>query len=92
LTAQAWWVYLVECNDNTLYAGITTDVKRRIRQHNGELVGGAKYTRVRRPVVLRYLESAESRSEAGKQEYAIKKLNRAEKIEKIKNGNLKPIT
>jgi putative endonuclease len=69
-----WWVYLVECNDGTLYTGITTDLTRRLRQHNGEIVGGAKYTAARRPVYLKYKEPCEDRSAASKREYAIRKL------------------
>jgi putative endonuclease len=43
-------VYLLRCSDRSLYCGITSDIKRRMKQHNGELAGGAKYTRARRPV------------------------------------------
>ena len=50
--ADGWWVYLVRCSDQTLYSGVTVDLTRRVRQHNGELVGGARYTRGRRPVEL----------------------------------------
>ncbi|MEW6253246.1 MAG: GIY-YIG nuclease family protein, partial [Planctomycetota bacterium] len=45
---MAWWVYLVRCADGTLYTGITTDVERRLAEHNGAAGGGARYTRSRR--------------------------------------------
>ncbi|MBO6002520.1 MAG: GIY-YIG nuclease family protein, partial [Mailhella sp.] len=48
----AWCVYLVRCADGSPYCGITTDLARRIAMHNGDLPGGAKYTRPRRPVRL----------------------------------------
>ncbi|NPA72734.1 MAG: GIY-YIG nuclease family protein, partial [Gammaproteobacteria bacterium] len=81
-----WFVYLLKCADNTLYCGITTDLIKRVRQHNGELVGGAKYTRVRQPCTLVYSETAENRSEAAKREYAIKKLTRPQKEQLISHG------
>lgn len=74
-----WHVYLLRCADNTLYCGITNDLPRRLRQHNGELVGGAKYTKVRRPCELVYSEQADSRSSASQREYAIKQLSKIEK-------------
>ena len=70
---------MLECSDGTLYTGITTDLERRLDEHNNSNKG-AKYTRARRPVVLVYSEELESRSEASKREYVIKKMNRQEKI------------
>lgn len=76
---KLWYVYMVECVDNTLYTGITTDIDRRISEHNS--IGlGAKYTRSRQPVKLVYLESCENRSIASKREYVIKKLKKKEKL------------
>ncbi len=74
-----YFVYILECSDSTLYTGITTDIDRRIHEHNNS-PKGAKYTRVRRPVKLLYLEEAKDKSEASKREYAIKKLSREKKI------------
>jgi len=74
-----WWVYIVECVDNSLYTGITTNIDRRIKEHNTSNKG-AKYTRSRRPVSLVYKESCENRSIASKREYEIKKLKRADKL------------
>lgn len=76
-----WFVYIVECADNSLYTGITTDLERRIDEHNE--IGtslGAKYTSHRQPVTLVYHEQLESRSEASKREIAIKRLKRHEKL------------
>jgi putative endonuclease len=70
---------MLKCSDGTLYTGITTDLERRLDEHNNS-PKGAKYTRARRPVVLVYFEELESRSEACKREYVIKKMNRQEKI------------
>lgn len=74
-----WFVYIIECSDGTLYTGITTDINRRLLQHNSGK--GAKYTKNRRPVKLRALFEAENRSEASKEEYRIKQLSRKEKIQ-----------
>lgn len=75
-----YYVYIVECADGSLYTGITTDIDRRVREHNGEGVRGARTTRVRRPVTLRYIEEQPSRSAALKREHAIKQLPRTEKL------------
>ena len=76
---DSWFVYLVQCSDASLYAGVTTDLERRVRQHNGEVVGGANYTRARRPVALAWYEVCESRSVAQQREYSVRRLSRWEK-------------
>lgn len=68
-----WFVYILSCSDGSLYTGITTDLKRRITQHNSKN-GGAIYTRGRQPVNLVYFEETHSRSLASKRELSIKKL------------------
>lgn len=78
--AAAWWVYLLRCADGSLYTGITTDLARRLAEHNGEGGMGARYTRSRRPVELAYAEAAASRAEAARREAAIKRLDRARKL------------
>lgn len=84
MTANCQWsVYIVRCSDSSLYTGVTTDIERRVRQHNGELVGGAKYTRVRRPVTLVYHEPAADRSTACQREYIIRKLPATKKRQLI---------
>jgi len=75
---------MVRCKDNSLYTGVTTNIIRRMRQHNGEIVGGAKYTAVRRPVSLVFSSNHTNRSEACKEESRIKKLTRGEKMELIR--------
>lgn len=77
-TAQ-WSVYILRCADNSLYTGVTTDVGRRLDEHNGLAKNGAKYTRNRLPVMLVYQEIAASRSEACKREAAIKNLKKPQK-------------
>lgn len=79
---MSYYVYILKCNDDTLYTGITTDVKRRLDEHNNS-IKGAKYTKIRRPVELMYKEELEDRSSASKREYEIKKFNRAKKLELI---------
>lgn len=77
------FVYILECSDNTYYTWITTDLERRIFEHNNS-IKAAKYTKTRRPVKLIYKSSFESRSKASKEEYRIKNLTRKDK-EKIIN-------
>lgn len=77
-----YFVYIVECADKTLYCGTARDVNKRILEHN-ESMRGAKYTKTRRPVVLKYFETFSSKSAALKREHAIKKLTRKKKVELI---------
>ena len=79
MTMNDWFVYIVRCADDSLYTGITKDVDRRIQEHNEGDKLAAKYTRARRPVVLVYQETCESRSAATKREIEIKLLSRTEK-------------
>lgn len=72
------YMYVVRCSDNTLYTGYTTDLERRIRQHN--LGKGAKYTRARRPVQLIFAESFDSKQKAMQAEAAFKKKTKAQKL------------
>lgn len=74
-----WYVYILRCADNSLYTGISKNVIRRLQEHNHDNRLAAKYTRSRRPVSLIYQECCDSRSTALKREYALKKLNRAQK-------------
>ncbi|MBN7798250.1 GIY-YIG nuclease family protein [Parahaliea mediterranea] len=71
---------MLECADGSLYTGIARDLERRLAQHNGELAGGPKYTRGRRPVSLCWREVAASRGEALRREAAIKRLTRGQKL------------
>lgn len=76
-------VYILKCQDNTLYTWITTNLDRRVRQHNWELVWWAKYTNIRKPVEIVYFMEFENRSEASKRECEIKKMTRDKKLELI---------
>jgi len=77
-------VYVVECSDGTYYTGYTTNVERRVAEHNDGT--GAKYTRGRRPVELVHVESFDSQSEAMQREHAIKQLRRGKKETVVQNG------
>ncbi len=79
---MSYFIYILQCNDDTLYTGISTDVQRRLDEHNNSNKG-AKYTKVRRPVKLVYSESSKDRSSAAKREIEIKKLKRSKKLELI---------
>jgi putative endonuclease len=70
-------VYVIECADGSLYTGYTTDVERRVAEHDSG--NGAKYTRGRTPVTLQHVESFDSKSAAMSREYAIKSLTRTQK-------------
>jgi len=85
LKDKNWFVYILRCSDNTLYTGITTDIERRIEEHNSKK-SVTRYTRARQPVELMYQENAESRSDAGKREIQLKKLKKAEKELLIKKN------
>jgi putative endonuclease len=76
-------LYILKCADKTLYTGITTDLKRRIIEHNGSKLG-ARYTSSRRPVQLVYTKKFKDRSLASKEESRIKKMKRDEKLVLIK--------
>jgi putative endonuclease len=82
---QAYSVYILECADGTYYTGITTDLARRIDEHNHS-GKGARYTRARRPVTLRYHETCADKSHALKREITIKRLTRTAKTHLIAQG------
>lgn len=76
------YTYIVKCSDGTFYTGWTNDLTRRMEAHNQGR--GAKYTKARRPVILIYYETFETKEEAMKREYAIKRLSRKKKEELIR--------
>lgn len=86
-----YYIYILLCSDNSLYTWITTDLSRRIKEHNWELLWWAKYTMTRQPVKILYYEKSNNRSDATKKEIKIKKLTRNKKLELIKNSNKKKI-
>jgi len=78
-----WYTYILECSDKTLYTGITTDLYRRVDEHNGS-EKGARYTSSRRPVRLVYFEMTDDRSSASKREREIKKMSKQEKMNLVR--------
>ncbi len=75
---MGWTVYVLRCRTGQLYTGCTTDLERRVREHNSGT--GSRFTRSRRPVTLVYREELASRSEALRRELAIKAMKRREKL------------
>ena len=71
--------YILECSDQTLYVGSTNDLEKRLHQHN-HLKSGAHYTKIRRPVTIKYSENFETLKEARARERQIKKLDRKNKL------------
>jgi len=82
MSEQAWFFYMVRCNDGSLYSGITNDVDARIRAHNNGT--GAKYTCGKRPVILVYQEKYDNVSKARKRETQIKNWSKIKKERLIK--------
>jgi putative endonuclease len=78
--AVCWHVYLLECVDGTYYCGVTTDIARRVEQHNGLLTGGAKYTQTRRPVRVIASRLCAGKSSAYSLEHAVKAAPREKKL------------
>ncbi len=76
-----YYVYILRCADGTLYTGKTTDVAKRLRQHNGEIAGGAKYTSGRGPGKIVHIETYNTITEALGREAEIKRLSKNEKEE-----------
>ena len=82
-TMSKWILYILECHDNTLYTGITTDLAKRIKRHNEGRA--SKYTRSKWPVKLVYQEEFDSESSARKREIEVKKLSRKNKMDLIQS-------
>lgn len=80
---MGWYVYVVKCTDDSLYTGITKNIKRRIEEHNSNNRLGAKSLRNKRPVVLVYCENYETQNEAAKRERYIKSWKRKNKLKLI---------
>ncbi len=74
-----WYMYVLRCNDDSLYTGVTTDLQRRVDEHNQCNTKGANYTRARRPVQLIYWEPFSNRAQAQQREAAVKKLSKQKK-------------
>jgi len=78
ITEKTWYVYVLRCVDGSLYTGIATSLEKRIAEHNSGTTG-AKYTRARRPVILAYSETCDSRSAAARREACIKSMTKSQK-------------
>lgn len=77
---SSWYLYMVQTANGMLYTGISTDPRRRLRQHSGELTGGAKALRGKGPLSLVYIQSLSDKSAAAKAEYQLKQLSRSAKL------------
>ncbi|MFT5179968.1 MAG: putative endonuclease [Candidatus Paceibacteria bacterium] len=73
-----YYIYLLQCADNSIYTGITTDVERRFKEHKEGTA--SKYTKAHKAVKIIYTEESKNRSEASKREIEIKKMQREEKL------------
>jgi len=80
-----WYVYIVKCKDDTFYTGITTDLERRILEHNSSFKG-AKYTKGRRPVKLVYSKKIKNKSLASKEECRVKKMTKKDKLKLMRSA------
>jgi GIY-YIG catalytic domain protein len=85
---ERYFTYILRCADESLYCGWTTNLEKRVDAHNGLVTGGAKYTKGRRPVTLVYYESFRQKQEAQSREYAIKRLNKAQKLRLIASATM----
>lgn len=81
-----WFVYILLCEDNSLYTGITNDLKKRFNKH--QVGKGGRYTRSKKPVRIIYSEQLQTKSEALKRELEIKSWSREEKIKRLRLGDL----
>ena len=83
-----YYTYMLRCENNSIYTGITTDVKRRMEEHFSKDIKGAKYTKSHTPKKLECVWECENKVLASKLEYRIKALTKQQKEELIKNNNL----
>ncbi len=82
-----YYIYILRCENNYLYTGITTDVERRFNEHKDGKIKGAKYTKSHKPLGVEAVWEAESKSDASKLEYRIKQLSKQEKEDLIANSS-----
>ena len=83
---KTWVLYILECKDGTLYTGVTDDLHRRLQAHRSGK--GAKYTRGRNPIKLRYVETCADKSCALRREIQVKRLRREEKLFLISTADM----
>lgn len=86
-----FYTYILFCSDSSYYIGKTTNLQKRLRQHNGEIKGGAKYTAARRPVRLVYTEAFGTHKESAQREYTLKQLEHKEKEQLIAKNTVRTI-
>ncbi|MDD5738841.1 MAG: GIY-YIG nuclease family protein [Candidatus Pacebacteria bacterium] len=86
----SYFVYILQCSDNSLYVGCTNNLEKRLKQHNGSKMG-AHYTKIRRPVVLKYSEEFPTLNQARAREAQLKRLSRTKKLILIKNAPVRPV-
>lgn len=84
------FVYILECADKTLYVGCTNNLEKRLKEHNNSK-GGAHYTKIRRPVILKYSEQFPTLAQARIREAALKRLPRDKKLVLMKNTLVRPV-
>jgi putative endonuclease len=82
MRGMSFFVYILECKDASLYVGSTNNLEKRFREHNG-LKSGAHYTKIRRPVVLRYSEIFSTYAEVRKREAEIKRMDKKGKLKLV---------
>ncbi len=87
---MSYYFYIVRCFDNSLYSGVTNDLKRREKEHNSNTSKSAKYTRARQPVMLIYHEEYQTIQEAMKREREVKKWKKEKKEQLVKSGETLP--
>lgn len=83
-----YYVYILECVDKTFYIGSTNNLSKRVHAHNA-WKSGARYTKSRRPVVLKYVEMTKTKRKALQREYALKQLTKQEKLTLVTSVTLK---
>ncbi|PIT93026.1 MAG: hypothetical protein COU06_02075 [Candidatus Harrisonbacteria bacterium CG10_big_fil_rev_8_21_14_0_10_38_8] len=83
---MSYFTYILQCSDGTLYTGSTNNLEKRLKQHN-KLKSGAHYTKIRRPVTLKYLETYKTPREAKQREYQLKTLSREVKLKLIRGDS-----
>ena len=81
-----WYIYILQCSDGSLYTGSTTDIPRRLNEHNSGK--GGNYTRIRRPGKLLFTESHQNRSEAQKREAQIKRWTKSKKLSLVSHNEV----
>ncbi len=83
---MTWWVYIVKCSDDSYYTGVTTDIDKRLQQHNSDNTRGSRYIRFRRPATLVHSEAMATKSQAFRKEVLIKGWSKQKKMTYIQKA------